>query len=63
MEEEQIDAMPLVADAEAALAADETEIVAELEEEFFEVLDEGVFEFGFRVFVLEIEELEDEGGL
>ncbi len=61
MKEEEIDAEPLIADAQTALAADECEVVAEFEEEGLEMGDQGVFEFGFGVFVLEAEEFEDEG--
>ena len=44
----------------AALASDESEVASEFEQEGFEVADEGVFEFGLGVFVLEAEEFEDE---
>lgn len=61
VEEEQVYPIPFAADAQAALATDEGEIAAEFHEEGFEMADEGVFEVCFRVFVPEVEELEDEG--
>ena len=60
MEEQQVDAIPLVADAQPPLAADEGEVAAEFEQEGFEVADEGVLEVGLGVLVLQAEELEDE---
>ena len=44
MKEEEVDSIPLVADAEAALAADEGELAAELEQERLEVMDERLFQ-------------------
>src|SRR5205823_3024788 len=44
MKEEQIDAIPFVADTEAALPADESEIPAELQKKSFEMQDERFFD-------------------
>ena len=60
MEEEQVHAIPVVADAQAALAADEGEVVAEFEQEAFQMADEGFFQLGLGVFILQVEELQDE---
>ena len=43
MKKYQVDAEPFVVDAQAALAADEAEIIAEFEEEGPEMADQGVF--------------------
>ena len=59
MKEQQIDAIPFVADAEAALPADESEIAAELHEKPFDMPDERFFDVGLGVFVLEAEKFED----
>jgi len=40
VEAEEVDSIPLVTDAQAALAADEGELAAQLEEEGLEVVDE-----------------------
>ena len=40
VEEEEVDAIPLVADAQATLATDEGKLAAQLEEEGLEVVDE-----------------------
>ena len=60
VEEEEVHAIPDIADAEAALASDEGEVAAEFEQEVFEMADERVFEVGLGVFVLEIQEFEHE---
>jgi hypothetical protein len=51
VEEEQIYAIPFVVDSQAALAADEGEIIAQFEKKGFQVADESVFEVGLGVFV------------
>ena len=53
MKEEQIDPIPFVADTEPALAADKSEIAAELQKKSFEMQDERFFDVGLGVFVLE----------
>ncbi|MGC4106205.1 MAG: hypothetical protein QM753_07595 [Thermomicrobiales bacterium] len=60
VEEEQVNTVPRVADTQAALPADEGEVAAEFEEEGLEVANEGLFQIGFRVLVLEPKELKDE---
>ena len=57
MKKEQVHAKPLVVDPEPALAVDEGKVVAEFEEEGFEVTDERVLEVGLRVFIAQAEEL------
>jgi hypothetical protein len=49
VKEQEVHAIPLAADAQAALASDEGEVAAEFEQEGFEVADEGVFEFSLGV--------------
>ena len=57
VKEHEINAVPLVADAEALLTADEGEVVAQFQQEALHVTDEGLFQLKLRVFILEIEEL------
>lgn len=60
VKEDEIDAIPDAADSEAALAADEGEVAAQLQQEGLQVVAESILQIGFRVFVFEIEELEHE---
>jgi hypothetical protein len=60
VKEEEVDSIPLVADAEAALAADEGELAAELEQEGLEVVDERFLQVVLGILVLEAEELQDQ---
>jgi hypothetical protein len=57
--EDQVNAEPVVADAKAPLASNETEVTAELQQERVEVADERVLEVGLGVLVFEAEELKD----
>ena len=59
MEKEQIDPIPFVANAEAALTPDKSEIAAEFQKETLQVECERFFDFGFRVFVFESKKFED----
>jgi hypothetical protein len=61
VEEEQIYAIPFVVDAQAALATDEGEVVAQFEEKGFEVADERVFKIALGILVAQAEEFKDEG--
>lgn len=58
MEKHQVYTEPGVINAEAPLPADEGEIVAELQQEVSEVLNQRGLEIRLRVFVLHIEEFE-----
>jgi hypothetical protein len=60
MEKDEVDAKPGVVDAETPLAAKKREIVAQLQQEISEVTDGCFFQIGFRIFVLEVDEFEDE---
>ena len=60
MEKHQVDAEPFVIDPQAALAADEREIIAQLEEECLEMADQSVFKVGFGIFILQVEEFQNE---
>ena len=55
---QQVDAIPRAADADAFLAGDEREASAEFQQEPFQVPDQGLFQFGLAVLVLEVEELQ-----
>jgi hypothetical protein len=61
MEKEQVDPIPLVPYTKTFLAGDEREFATKLQEKFLQMLDEGLFQFTLRVFVLEVKELENEG--
>ena len=52
--------IPIVVDAQAALASNEGEVAAEFEEKSFQMANEGVFEFGLGVLVAKAKEFEDE---
>jgi len=60
MEEDQVYSIPLIVDPQPALTRDEGEVVAEFEEEVFEVADDGVFELGLGTFIAQTEEFEHE---
>ena len=45
VEEEQVDPVPLVADAESSLASDEGEVATQFQQEGLEVRNEGGLEF------------------
>src|SRR5205809_7982374 len=60
MEENQIDPIPLGSDAQPLLSSDEREIVAQLQQELLDAPNQRIFEFGLRIFVVQIQELEDE---
>ena len=59
MEEQQIDAIPFVADAKATLASDKSEIAAELQKKTLEMQNQRFFDVGLGIFFLEPEELEN----
>jgi hypothetical protein len=52
MEKEQVDAKPLISNAKSLLSPDESKVSAKLKQECFKVLNEGCFQFGFRILVL-----------
>jgi hypothetical protein len=56
MEEDQVDAIPLVPDPQATLAAHESEVAAELQQKTFELFDEHLFQLALRVLVLDTQE-------
>jgi hypothetical protein len=56
----QVHPIPLRADSQTLLTGDEREIIAQLQEELFEAVDERILEVRFRILVLEIQELEHE---
>jgi len=60
MEEDEIDAKPVVVEAKPPLTANEGEIVAQLQQEIGEVLDERCLQVRLGVFIFEVEEFEYE---
>jgi hypothetical protein len=59
MEEKKIDAVPLVVDPQPPLTTDKCEVVTQLKEKILETMDQRRFKIRFRVFVLQVQELED----
>ena len=62
VKEQQVNPVPLAADAQPSLAADEAEVVTQLQEEGLQVAYERILQVALGVLVLEVEELQDEGG-
>src|SRR2546423_1615941 len=60
MKEKQIDPIPFRSDPKALLSGYESKVISQLHKELFQFADKRLFEFGFRVFVLEPEEFEHE---
>ena len=60
MEKNQVDPIPFGSDAQPFLSGDESEVVAQFQKELLEALNESILEFRLRIFVLQIQELEDE---
>ena len=61
MEEEQIHTIPFVVDAQAALAADKGEVVAQFQKKGFEVADEGILQVALGILIAQAEKFEDQG--
>lgn len=60
MDKHQIDPEPRVVDSQAALPADESEVVAKLQQEIRQMLDQRLLKVRLRVLVPDVEKLEDE---
>jgi hypothetical protein len=60
MEKHQIDPEPCVVDSQATLPADESEVVAKLQQEIRQMLDQRFLKVRLRVLVLDVEKLEYE---
>jgi len=58
MKKQQIDAIPFIADAEAALASDKSEIAAKFSQETFEMQNERFFNFRLGILIFEAEKFE-----
>ena len=58
MKEDQIDDIPYVVDPQPPLPADEAEVVAQLEQERLDVMDDGLLQIALAVLGLEVEELQ-----
>ena len=53
MEEEEINPIPFVAHPKPLLARHKSKIVAQLEQEMFEMKDQRLFQLSFRILILE----------
>ena len=60
MEEQEVDPVPSTADPQPPLAAHEREVTTKLEKKCLQLGDQRKLEITFRVFVLEVQELEEE---
>jgi hypothetical protein len=60
MKKEQVDAVPLVTNAQPPLPSDESEVAAEFEENFLEAKNQSFFESGLGIFVFQSQELQDQ---
>ena len=60
MKEDEIHAVPFRSDTQPFLSSDECEIVAQFQKKLLEALNESIFEFRLRIFVLQIQEFKDE---
>ncbi len=63
MEEDQVHPEPGVVEAKPPLAPHKREIIPHFQKEIGEMPDEGLLEFGFGVFVFQVQEFENEGVL
>ena len=63
VEEDEVHAVPRVADPETPLAADEGKLWSQLEQERLQPPDQRLLQLGFGVLVLEVEELQQVGVL
>jgi hypothetical protein len=61
VEEQQVYTVPLIADAQALLAADESKVAAQFKQEVFEMADQGFLKITFRIFILKSQELKNIG--
>src|SRR5581483_9940669 len=59
VEEEQVDAVPFIANAQTLLASDKCEIAAEFHEKILQSANECFFQIVFRVFILQSKEFQD----
>ena len=59
MKEQEVYTVPLIADTKPTLPPDERKVAAQLKQERFELPDERGLEIRLRVFILEVEKLED----
>ena len=60
VEEKQIDPIPFGSHTQAFLPGNESEVAAQFEQELLQALDQCVFEIGFRILVLQVQELQHE---
>ena len=60
MEEHKVHPIPFRSDAQTLLTGNKGEVVAQFQQELFETLNERILELGFRVLVLQVQELKNE---
>src|SRR5882724_11972592 len=60
VKEQQVDAVPLIADPQPPLPGKEGELAAEFQEEMFQPVDQGFFQSAFGILILQSQELENE---
>src|ERR1700722_12498505 len=61
VKEEQVDAIPFLADAKPFLSADKCEVAAEFHQEILQPADESFLKITLGVFIFQTEEFEDVG--
>src|SRR5271157_76357 len=60
MKKQQVDAVPLVADAQPPLPGNEGEVASEFQKKVFQPVDQRFFQSVFGIFILQSQELEDQ---
>lgn len=60
MKEDQINSIPFRPHPQPLLSSDKREIIAQFQQELLDAPDKRIFEFRFRIFIFEIQELENE---
>ena len=58
MEEQQIDPIPSLVDAQPPLSSNKREALAKFEQEVLQPMDQGLFKIGLRILVLEVQEFQ-----
>jgi hypothetical protein len=59
MKKQQIDPIPFCSDAETLLPGNKCEVISELKQKALQLKDESLLQIGFRVFILQVQELQD----
>lgn len=61
VKQQQVNVVPGLVNAQAALSAHEGEVAAQFQQEVFQALDQGFFKLAFGIFVLEVQKLQHVG--